>query len=524
MARKWNPSLHPRDKKGRFTRSAAKVMSDADRKRGRAAVQGAKPRAFTGDADRRAYLQTLNPEPPQGALKRYLDGDWRTTNTALRSLKKGAASPDGVDDIDQQMAPLPDDLLLHREVPLALFAHMPMPELAGLKVRDAAYASTSIDPPGSGSPDRVRMHILTPAGTPAVVNPADGEVLLARDTEVAITRVEPDGAGGWDVYGTVLPKVKPRGGKGRGTPAPADPAPAGPPAATASTQDQIRAAVDTIIGSDGGDDGDWVSITRLRALLPDVSRSDFDQAVRDLHRQPGVNVEGRPDRWALNQADHDAAVTIAGEPRHLIAIQRLAPEQPGGSPGGDPPEQSDLAAAPLGMDRRGGGGLTSRMRRHLSAYRDGSDRLINGALRNPDAEVPAAQRHQIAGIDEAMAASKLTAAVQVFRGVRKPEVMFGDRLSADLTGMVWREDAYVSSSVVQKVAQDFSADRADPEAIGMVMNISVPEGVGGVELSPVTFEGELLLDRGHEFRVTGDRGVTGGVRLIDVEVLPKGLR
>ncbi len=221
-----------------------------------------------------------------------------------------------------------------------------------------------------------------------------------------------------------------------------------------------------------------------------------------------------------------AAVTFGGEDMHLVSLRQPAtetgpPAREAAQPGSP---EAVLAAAPVGMDRRDGGEQSwpPGLRRHLSAYRLGSDQAINAALRNPGSSIPAAQRHQIAGIDSGMALSKLTADVQVFRGVRKPEVMFGDRLSADLTGMVWREDAYVSTSAVPEVADDFTHDRDNPADVGLVMTVSVPEGVAGIELSAASFEGELLLDRGHDFRVVADHGVADGARRIDVEVIPKG--
>lgn len=590
-ARQFKPSLHPRDRFGRFTRSRSADATSAERQRAAAVAQALRPRRGAAGANAGGYLATLAGASDGGAVSAYTAGGYVDTHKALRA---GKIDEPSVQAMDTAMIELPDDLIVSRRVPATQFGNVDVDELLGLKVRDAAYTPTSIGAVRATKGD-VRLRIAVPAGTRAAVNPDTGEVILDRDLEMVVARVERNPAGNSDVFLTVLPKPGPRtadvakaetpnpakkAAPKRATPAdderpegadearaelmklkvpglqaqmrarglkpgrmrksqmvdalvadetgeqgaseePGGSGPGPEPAPVDSAEQRIRSVVDEIIRSDGGNDGDWVSITQLRTQLPDLDKAEFDAAVRALHKQPGVNVEGRPDRWALNQRDHDAAVTIAGEPRHLIAIRPVQSTTPDPSSGKDaPPERAALQAAPIGMDRpAGASGLTARMRRHLTAYRTGSDGLINEALRDPNTPAPAAQQHQIAGIDEAMAASKLTSDVQVFRGVRNPTAMFGDRLSGDLTGMQWREDAYVSSSAVRTVAADF-AEGAD--SVGLVMNISVPAGTGGVELSPVTFGAELLLDRGHTFRVTADRGVVDGVRVVDVEVLPKG--
>lgn len=209
MARKvgkWNPSLHPRDARGRFTRSSTRVMKGSDTTRARSAVTGFRPAKIDTPAAVGEWLAKHAGAAPadDSAMGRYLAGGWRETNPAIRREK---TPPPDVVEIDAAFSPLAEDVVLRRQVPLAMFAHIPVGDLVGMKVRDAAYASTSIDQPGQPSAaDAVTMHIATPAGTPAFVNPDAGEVLLGRDTEVAITRAEPNGAGGWDLYGVVIPK------------------------------------------------------------------------------------------------------------------------------------------------------------------------------------------------------------------------------------------------------------------------------------------------------------------------------
>lgn len=207
VKRKWNPSHHPRDSRGRFTRSSTRVMKPADRKRATAGVQGFSPAKLADAAARAEWLQktaAATPSPEGSAISRYLDGGWRDDNPRLRAGKP----VDGVDQLDAAFVALDQDVMLRRTVPAAMFAHIPIDQLVGMKVRDAAPASASLDHTGPGHPGAVTMHIATPAGTRAYVNEDAGEVLLMRDTEVAVTRaVQREDGQGWDLYGVVIPRT-----------------------------------------------------------------------------------------------------------------------------------------------------------------------------------------------------------------------------------------------------------------------------------------------------------------------------
>ncbi len=115
-----------------------------------------------------------------------------------------------------------------------------------------------------------------------------------------------------------------------------------------------------------------------------------------------------------------------------------------------------------------------------------------------------------------MESSRLTQDVITYRGIRDARSMFADRLDGDLTGMVWTENQYTSTSVSEVAARNF-ASVAD--AAPLRMRILVPSGIAGIDLSPAgDKEQELLLQRGLQFRVVADHGLTGKVRRVDVEV------
>ena len=66
---------------------------------------------------------------------------------------------------------------------------------------------------------------------------------------------------------------------------------------------------------------DWVGLAEVRALLGDVPPEDVDAALTRLARQPDIRLAGEPNRKALTDADHAAAVQVGGEERHLLAIE-----------------------------------------------------------------------------------------------------------------------------------------------------------------------------------------------------------
>ena len=67
--------------------------------------------------------------------------------------------------------------------------------------------------------------------------------------------------------------------------------------------------------------GEWVSLARLRALLPDVAPGDLDDTLRRMYRKPGVHLIPEENQKVLGEHDWDAAVVIGDQHKHLIAIE-----------------------------------------------------------------------------------------------------------------------------------------------------------------------------------------------------------
>jgi hypothetical protein len=200
---------------------------------------------------------------------------------------------------------------------------------------------------------------------------------------------------------------------------------------------------------------------------------------------------------------------------------QVLPKQPASSPAqsssrrAGPKKIDPLTAAPVSLVQRGGSSLTQPQRDALNSYKRVGYTSINAALRRGDESGDDVQR-----IDEVMTSSKLTADVQVYRGVGSARMMFGERVSGDLTGLSWREDAFVSSTASEVTARKFS-DAWSSRNGGLVMRIQAPAGTGGVVMSKSGYESELLLDRGHVYTVVADQGLVDGVRVVDVRVDPK---
>lgn len=163
-------------------------------------------------------------------------------------------------------------------------------------------------------------------------------------------------------------------------------------------------------------------------------------------------------------------------------------------------------------------------------------------------ELHAEIEERVAEVDKSMTVSKLPEAVVVYRGVKDGSRMFtqeawyGKYLGSpdssfeeqdalwdlweagerpDLTGVTWEEKAFGHTTVNGDRLAGYARKIAGLEPVAM--KILVPAGTGAVQMSEFDFEAELMLERGLHFRVVADHGTDeGGVRRLDVEVIPRG--
>lgn len=82
-------------------------------------------------------------------------------------------------------------------------------------------------------------------------------------------------------------------------------------------EDRIRAAYARL-----AEPGDRLLLRRLREHLADLPREDVDGELRRLDRERAITLKPELNQKALTRADRDAAISVAGEAKHLVVIGR----------------------------------------------------------------------------------------------------------------------------------------------------------------------------------------------------------
>lgn len=102
-------------------------------------------------------------------------------------------------------------------------------------------------------------------------------------------------------------------------PPPAAPAPQGAQEAPEAhdPQEAVHRAYRELVG----ETTDWVPLRRLREHLGETDRKQVDQALVGLLDSHAIRLIPETNQKMLTQADHEAAVWIGGQYRHLIAIE-----------------------------------------------------------------------------------------------------------------------------------------------------------------------------------------------------------
>jgi hypothetical protein len=499
----FNAALHPRGPDGRFTRSFARVMSGKDKQALAAAKTkfNARP-PFAGPGDAGPWLSGLSTSKnrPPGQLDRAL-ASLQAANKQLRAGKTGGAEANAV---DAAMTPLPEDITLHRVVPAAKFGNATPADLKGMIVSDAGFFPAAVTPPAA-TPGDVTMSIDVPAGTKAAPSPDTGELILESGLVMAVTDVQPAPNGSVDMHLTTLPGADAQPPAAKAAPAKkltfsdlAKAAKKAAPPAKAAPAPPAPAKKLTF--------GDLAKATKKAVPAPSPPPTPAPAKAVPA-KAPAVPPAAK--KAAAKAAAKKAPAKKAAKKAAPAAgsfDQRLANARRGGSA---------RQAAPRSLMRPGRPPLTNNQRDALEEYQGDSYTAINEQLRGGDRSAQATT--WINRIDAAIGRSRLEDDVEAWRGIGNAQRLFGDRLTGDLTGMEWREDAYVSTSTNREVSEDF-AGNIPPGAV--LMRVLVPTGTGAIELSGEEYESEVMLERGLRMRVVADRGTDeDGVRLIDVEVI-----
>lgn len=220
MSGGWSPDKHPRGEHGRFTHSRVESLSQDELAAARGVVANFKPRRFSNAQEMTAYTKDTPrlPAAQRSAVDSYTGDTFLDINRRLRA-GDDLSGDSTVRDLRAAMRPTRDDLILTRTVPTDVFKGFDLENLAGMKVRDAAFSSTSLGPAYGGGLGQVVMKIAVPKGTPAIFasahsrNPHEQEVILPDGMEMAVASVKRNDQFGWDVSLIVLPKGSASGGE-----------------------------------------------------------------------------------------------------------------------------------------------------------------------------------------------------------------------------------------------------------------------------------------------------------------------
>ncbi len=159
--------------------------------------------------------------------------------------------------------------------------------------------------------------------------------------------------------------------------------------------------------------------------------------------------------------------------------------------------------------------LTPKQQAAARQYQSTYFVAINGQLRRD--ELNAKVSGIVEQLDAVMQSSRLAQPIETWRGMTAAGRLFGDALRYDMTGVRWSEKAYTSTSTLESVARSFLYS---DDATDVLMRVVVPRNVGAMRISGEYEQAEVLLERGLDFRVVADHGVSpAGYRLLDVEVI-----
>lgn len=213
--------LHPRDRRGRFRKKWKMAEGVANKILG--FLDTFSPRLFQNDAQAAQYTFNSSKTPwNRGELTR-LHMDYDEANEHLRTGDMDESTKAFVEMMERHKVPARDDIILSRTVgpeAFGLTAEQMGAEDGGIEdftgklIADRAYGAAHIGGILGGQapgPGKVTMRIAVPKGTPLIVparNRDDRGLFLDRDQELRITKVQPDGAGGYYMLAVATPRTK----------------------------------------------------------------------------------------------------------------------------------------------------------------------------------------------------------------------------------------------------------------------------------------------------------------------------
>jgi hypothetical protein len=178
------------------------------------------PRFFQGDSQATQYTNNLGHKKPGrfGGGKGFarLQADFDNANQDLRDGKIDEPSTKRfVDMMDASMQETPEDLIINHVATADAFGltsdRLPeLEELTGDVIADRGYLATNLGTPAAGGQGIVQMRIAAPKGTRVAIPASSGTnraIFIDRDQELTITKVKPDGRGGYIMSVVATPKT-----------------------------------------------------------------------------------------------------------------------------------------------------------------------------------------------------------------------------------------------------------------------------------------------------------------------------
>lgn len=199
--------LHPRDRHGRFRKKWKMAQGVVDALTG--FLDRFQPRTFQSDQQASQYAFNHRARPWSSPELQRLHTDWDDANEALQAGEMDETTKRFVEMMDRNMVPTEDDLIVSQTVPPGAFGMTPqqagledggLEDFIGLEVADAGYSAMSLGSELSHPPGSITIRTALPKGTRVAYggrSPNDRQLFLDRDQPLVITKVEPDGRGGW---------------------------------------------------------------------------------------------------------------------------------------------------------------------------------------------------------------------------------------------------------------------------------------------------------------------------------------
>ena len=204
----WDPNLHPRGFHGRFIKKF-KLAPWLDH-----LLKSSTPRTFQSDGQAAQFNFNAARVQPGGAFNelelRRLRMDWDEAADHMRAGEMDPLTQQYADMVSKRMHPTKEGLILGRTFTPEALGLTPQQlnetdpngiiRMTGNTITDKAFSPTHLGSDMSHGPGKITMRIAVPQGVNVAhigENRNDRGVLLDKDQKLLVTRVYPDGSGGW---------------------------------------------------------------------------------------------------------------------------------------------------------------------------------------------------------------------------------------------------------------------------------------------------------------------------------------